>query len=228
MVLLELARKKINNFAIDHLDAIQKEFKVNGYVVIKAFYNSEMLDELVKIWKNLEPFACHKNVEIEYMFKSQRVMQTISGRQIDKATTTIKEFYCSTELMSLLSYITQDKVFALKDSIERYVINCLSNVGDVHGLHIDSFPYACSHVVYAPEIDCGGVLEIYDGFSGIFTGKINKVALEVGDIVIFKSSELPHLVSPLIQETKRIVINMAYANIKTFELPSYSRELLYS
>jgi len=211
------------------VSSLSTKFRAHGWVHVPSFIDRAALQHLRNLWTILESSALRKEIIIEHNnISSARRMFTVSAVIIDRATREVDEIYRSPEILDLLKRVTGETIEPMEDEIEKYVFNWLANKGDLHGAHVDSFPYSCSYALFSPPADQGGNLVISKNYEEAQSLQGETFALASGDLFFFRSDTLFHQVSPLLADTNRVVLNMGYATPATKRSLSYSRKTLYS
>ncbi len=228
MSLIDHWEKQIESIGVNERKYISSQVNTIGVGVVRDFCNDALLYEARQIWRKVEPLVVRRDVTIKHEVTSKRIMGTASALQIDNMTREIFELYTLDVFVQFMAEITGTDICLLNDNLERYVFNFLSHKGDMHGLHVDSFSYSCSLVIYAPSTNSGGVLQVAKNYTCFDKDKVASIIAEPGDLIVLSSSKFPHRVSPLKQNSQRVVLNMAFTTEATKNHLSYSRESLYS
>lgn len=204
---------------------IQRHLHSHGYFTLTGFLAPDELGVLREAWRRASGDAKRREVTITYAtITSTRQLHTLSADDVFRRSSLPDQLYYNEALLSLFSAITGADVVPLDDPVEKYVINALLSEGDHHGIHLDSFPFACSVPIVQPPRLGGGCLQIAAPHS---PHQLRDVELRAGDLVFFFSGRLVHRVTSISSGSHRVVLNMAYATPETRMVESSSRELLY-
>ena len=160
-----------------------------------------------------------------------RRMSTIGGLDVAQMSSLIPMLYTDSDLLAFLSGVAGEQVFPVDDPVENHVLNFLHEIGDIHGGHVDTYPYAFNVMIEAPPRSAGGQLEMVKDSTVIKdlddTSKVNRMYIPANTCYLLRTDKAVHRVSPLVSEGRRTVVNMAYANRDTLNEVSYSSSALY-
>jgi hypothetical protein len=217
------------SLSLARLEQLRHEFLAKRYFKIQNFLGEELLLELQQVWHLVKPHALRKDIVISDKITSERHMRTASAIMVDQNSKEVDRIYRNKEFITFLSQVTSDKICPLEDDIEKYVMNALERKGDLHGAHLDSFPYSCTFVIDAPYSLKGGFLKVSHTREDFDSDKGTKIELHAGDMFFFCSSELIHQVTTVESLSgERVILNFAYANPDSRTVLSYSRAALYT
>jgi hypothetical protein len=203
----------------------KEQLHTYGYVVAPVFLEPAELEYLQGVWERAARQAVRREVTISYAgITSQRRLMTLNAEDLAEHSDWPERLYTDSELLSWLSAAADTEVVPLADRLERYVMNALVVAGDHHGAHRDSFPFACSIPICMPADRGGGRLQVGRPTA---PDELQDVECAAGDLVLFRSGELTHRVTPLRTSSPRLVLNMAYATPHTRDIASNSRDQLY-
>ena len=207
------------------VDDARDELGTQGYFTVQGLLTDGALRRISEIWADVSGRAQRRTATVTYSgITSTRDLHTISSCELDGYASEIEALYYNSAMLSLFSAATDRTVVPLDDPIERYVMNALTAEGAHHGLHVDSFPFACSIIIEQPTPGDGGRLEIASPQS---PSEMRDVDMRPGDLVFFRSGELKHQVTALRGPARRVVLNMAYATPETKAIASNTRDVLY-
>lgn len=168
--------------------------------------------------------------------------------KILKHTVFIPSLYVHHQLQTVLSQLTNNKIYTVKHQEECIVANYLDGRGQTHGWHLDDPSYALVIVLETPSAGCGGCVEYISKWKELCShlsidpykqidlglsfakqyGVIKRVHLEAGDCYILNAGENLHRVTPISDtSSRRRVINMAFDHRKTFIFGN-TAEILYA
>lgn len=209
-------------------EPFREDFVKSGFLHVPKFLSADLLEHLRKLWELIKPESLRKDIVIQDKTVSARKMRTASGTTIDRHTSDIARIYQNERLIRFFELISNDTICLLEDSIEKYVINALELDGDLHGAHLDSFPYACTLIIFGLEAGQGGLLRISKTIADAEAGIGTDLSLGSGDLFFFCSDNLVHQVTAIRAPGQRVALNFAYANPKNKRVLSYSRDVLYT
>jgi hypothetical protein len=210
---------------LPHVSHLNEHLYTKGYVRLPGFVDRDELRIMSEAWQRASCSAKRRDLTITYAnLTSTRRLYTLGADDVFRYSNLPDQIYYDASLLSLFSAISGISVVPLEDPVEKYVINALLTEGDHHGVHLDSFPFACSVPIVQPPHHRGGCLQIAAPDS---PDELHDVQLAAGDLVFFFSGTLVHRVTSISSGTRRVVLNMAYATPETSSVESSSRELLY-
>jgi hypothetical protein len=211
------------------VNSAREQFCTKGWLYIPSFIDTASLQNLRELWRKLQSSALRKDITINFNdVSSPRRMFTVSAVAVERLTRAIDGLYRDRNLLNIISQITGEQIEPIEDEVEKYVFNWLAFKGDLHGAHVDSFPYACTYTLFAPSEEDGGSLIISDRPEEALSLHGERFSFFSGDLFLFRCDKLFHQVSPLRKNADRVVLNMAYATPETRNRRSYSRASLYS
>lgn len=200
-------------------------------VVFPKFFKPEAFQFLTVEVTRMEQTRNRRDLFMPGSENTPRKMSTLGGTHIAQMSSLIPMLYGDEELLDFISGVAGERAFPAPDLVENYVCNFLHEVGDVHGGHVDIYPFAFLIMVEAPPQDAGGHLTMVKGSTTIQDlddeQKVKRVYVPTGDVYLLRADQAAHRVSPLTKSGRRTVINFAYANEATLNLESYSSSVLY-
>ena len=209
--------------------AMRKQFRSELFVRLPRFLEGRALQRVRE-----EAFASltlgqRRDLRMPTSQQSPRHMRTVSGRGLKAKSQVIPRLYRDPYVLRFLSNLVGTRVLHLNDDLENYVVNLLEAKGDEHGAHLDEFPFAFNILLVAPPAGAGGQLEFVRSARMIDRHRLETVRpqLAAGDAYIMRADRAVHWVTPLEAPTQRMILSMAYADLRTAARPQCSRELLY-
>src|SRR5262249_17262449 len=122
-------------------------------------FTSEVFTHLTEEVDRLEQFALEKNYISEYE-NTPRIMKTINGIQICKASRTIGVFCVHHEIHTLVTSILDGPFYTTPIAEATMGIHYLLDAGWTHGWHLDGSIFCILVVIiHAPPREQGGTLE---------------------------------------------------------------------
>jgi hypothetical protein len=204
------------------LDEIKITLMTQGITEITQCFNKNLINQL--IYETLNLFKTRKqrkDIIMQQTENTPRNMFSVGQSVIHNSSKLIPFFYCHSGLLEFLSNIVQEEVMLLPWESERYVINGLSGLGDVHGWHWDDYSYALVLIAKATDKESGGQLECIP-FTSSASGTIDMVlsnnkpniySYSSGCVYLMKSNSTLHRVSPIIKkDALRVSLVMTFCN----------------
>jgi hypothetical protein len=210
--------------------AYHEQFARDKYVRFPGFFTLDAFALLADEVERLRQLAIRRDLQMQGSDGSPRRMSTLGGHVIGEYSTLVPQLYSDSHLLTFLSGVAGEEVLEVPDPVENFVLNVLHRPGDIHGGHIDVYAFAFNIFIEGPPEDAGGALEFVpssDQLADLKGPKVRRVWHQPNDCYLLKTDEAPHRVSPLTRETRRTIINMAFANHATADLASYSSSVLY-
>jgi predicted 2-oxoglutarate/Fe(II)-dependent dioxygenase YbiX len=222
--------KNVNSEISENLVLVRESFNARGYLHWPNFISGVGGDIFKTELDKVEKSKIRRDLKMPESRYTDRFLSTISSTSIHSQTAFFENVYSHKNLLNVFSLIASEEVYCISDPQERYVINFMENCGDVHGTHSDSFGFACTIFFESPDKEDGGVFEIAkeDGdFNSVECGEGEQIYAMPGDMIFFRSS-IPHRVSSLSRQSRRVVLSMGYSNFHNKDNLSYSSGYLYS
>lgn len=206
-----------------------RQFSRNLFIRLPRLFSDEAFALLTAEVRRLDAAKVRRDLLMAGSGNSPRRMSTLGGLQVAEYSSIIPMIYADTDFLEFVSGIAGEQVFVVPDPIENHVCNFLHELGDIHGGHTDIYPYAFNILLEAPPPGAGGVLELTASqrLEDLDSGAVRRLVLQAPDCYVLRADLAAHRVSALTQPAKRSVINLAYANAKTLNTPSYSSGVLY-
>ncbi|KAB8151542.1 hypothetical protein EZY14_017755 [Kordia sp. TARA_039_SRF] len=214
------------------LERLTSEFDRIGYVKLASFFSEEVIENLQKeALRLLSKHGKRKDFVMDETDFTLRKITTVSGNLIDEESTMITDMYKDEKLISYLEEICDNKLFLTPDMADRHAIHMLHKKDDVHGGHLDTYPYVLITCLESPGVDGGGELEFVpfsENMDDLGSEKSVFDKLDVGDSYFMTASKSIHRVLPLKKDKNRTVLVFTYADefSKDIEI-SYSSNKLY-
>lgn len=206
-------------------------FRREQIVILPRFFNQEAFTLLAAEVKRMGQHKRRRNLLMPDSENTPRKMSILSGTDISQMSSIIPMLYSDEQFREFLSAIAGEPVHPVPDSVENFVCNFLHSAGDTHGGHIDTYPFAFNIMIEAPDKDMGGLLEMVKGSGSIQDLddeiKVTKIYIPPEHCYFLRTDKSVHRVSPLIGSQRRTVINLAYANVSSLNVMSYSSSILY-
>jgi hypothetical protein len=211
---------------------LRERFSNEGYVPLSNLLTPATLASLKEEARRLEALAKRRDFLMECMENSPRHMTTVGGQVIDRESALIANLYSSPPLLGFLRAVTGLPLTSVPDPLERHVANYLHRPGDTHGAHFDDFPVALILFMETPERpEDGGLLEFVANttdLADIDTPRARRAFHRAGDAYLLRSDTTAHRVTPLTRQSRRVVLNFAYATPDTCAMTTPSASMLYS
>jgi hypothetical protein len=212
-------------------EQLHADFADKRFVLLQNFYQGSGLEFLRREAERLAKRAIRRNFKMTETDETSRLMSTLNGDAIDEISSLIPSLYTDPHLHQFLSAIAGERVYAVQDMGEKYVLNILHQKDDTHGAHVDTYAYALITVIEAPNEGDGGCLELVPGVidqEEIDGPNVVRLWPKPGDCIFLTTDDTIHRVAPLIRSSvRRLVIASAFANKKTLNQVSYSSKKLY-
>lgn len=214
------------------LERLTSEFKRIGYVKLTAFFSEEVLENLQnEAFKLLNEFGKRKDFIMDETDFTLRKITTVSGNLINEKSPLLKNMYRDEKLISSLEEICDTKLFITPDIADRHAVHMLHKKNDIHGGHLDTYPFVLITCLESPGIDGGGELEFVpnsEDLNELGTEKSVIDTLDVGDSYFMAASKSIHRVLPLKRDKNRTVLVFTYADELSKDIEvSYSSNKLY-
>ncbi|MET9324496.1 hypothetical protein ABZX75_30700 [Streptomyces sp. NPDC003038] len=194
---------------------LSERFAADGYLPLPALLPPAALAALDDEAGRLAALAVRRDFDMECTDRSPRHMTTLGGHVIVRESELIPRLYHDEVLLSLVSRIAGLLAVAVRDPLERHVLNTLHQPGDTHGAHTDDYPLALVLFIEAPHDPAhGGLLEYTPhttDLTTLDTGTARRAHHRPGDGYLLRSDTTAHRVTPLNRPgMRRTVANFAY------------------
>ncbi len=195
------------------VSALRTHFAREDYVRFPGFIREDALEVLKKSVTDALQGAHRRDFLMECMDNSPRRMHVVNAYRIQARSSLISDLYKDPSLIAFLAEVAGKEVTALEGDIDRFVINHLDGPGDTFGAHFDDYPLSLAIVTHAPDPRQGGVPELKRKASSLaeLEDAPVRVPLYPGDAYLLRSDTTAHRVSPLLADTERTAINLAYS-----------------
>lgn len=206
-------------------------FAHDQLVVLPQFFKLEAFSLLAAEVHRMEQSKKRRDLLMQDSDNTPRKMSTLGGIDVTQMSTIIPMLYFDDALLDFISGVVGERVFLAPDLVENHVCNFLHEVGDIHGGHVDTYPFAFNTMIEAPAEGTGGLLTMVKNSTAIEElddeQKAQQIYIPTGDCYVLRADKAVHRVSPLNQPGRRTVINFAYADEATADTLSYSSSVLY-
>lgn len=224
--------KKTPIIAYEDMHRLKEEFQKNKYVKLPGFFTKDkfktLFNEAIHL---LDTYSKRKDFLMEDTEFTPRKISTVSGNVIFNESSMITELYQEEELIAFLEEISGDKLFPTPDIADRHAIHRLHKKNDIHGGHVDTYPFVLITCLESPGKDGGGELEYVPNsldIKDLGTDKAVRGYLDQGESYFMRASDSVHRVLPLKKEVNRTVVVFTYADeVSKDIIESYSSNLLY-
>ena len=218
--------------AFENVLNLQEEFRANKFVKLPSFFTNEKFQSLFNESINLlDSHSKRKDFLMEDTEFTPRRISTVSGNVIFNESSLITELYQNEDLISFLETIAEEKLYLTPDIADRHAIHRLHKKNDIHGGHVDTYPYVLITCLESPGIDGGGELEYVPNsldIKDLDTDKAIRKFIDKGESYFMKAGLSVHRVLPLQKEVNRTVVVFTYADeVSKNIIESYSSNLLY-
>lgn len=205
-------------FEIQHID-----FEVNGFIRITEFLNFISFEQLTnEAYALLNQHKLRRSFKMKETSFTPRTMYNVKQSVIKQDGDYIPRLYHSPEIKKLIHQISRETVYDLPFEEERYLINCISEIGDTHGWHWDDYSYSIVFILKAPRLENGGLVQCIphtkwsrekDAVNKILCDHpIHTYFFKENEAYLLKSNTTMHRVMPLSQPDFRLSINMSWAS----------------
>ena len=207
-------------------------FQDTGYVNLGCLFTPSVIDALLtESLGLLDRYSKRKDFYMDETNFTPRKISTVSGQVIDRESALITELYQSPPLIHFLEEVANDYLYPTPDIADRHAIHKLHKKNDVHGGHVDTYPYVLITCLESPGQDGGGALEFVPrslNLDDLDTEKAIRDTLARGESYFMHASESVHRVMPLTKEANRTVLVFTYADEASKDIDiSYSSSKLY-
>lgn len=207
-------------------------FAADGYLPLPALMPPEALTALNDEARRLAALAVRRDFDMECTDHSPRHMTTLGGHVIARESELIPRLYHDESLLALISLIADLRAVAVRDPLERHVLNSLHQPGDTHGAHTDDYPLALVLFIESPhDPSHGGLLEYTPhttDLTTLNTQTARRAHHRPGDGYLLRSDTTAHRVTPLSRPgQRRTVVNFAYTTPDRQQAVSPSAAQLY-
>lgn len=228
----EILSDQYKKLTPENLTLFQNHFRNEGAVKFPSFIASSsfsfFLDETSSLFYRA---GKRRDLIMKQTENTERHMTTVNAVDIKSLSPILYDLYYDQSLMQFLTSITGEAVLPAPDELENITCKLLSDVGDVHGGHIDTYPFTLTIALESPQPDIGGIVEYVTNSSSVSeldSSKVKQIVLKAGDAYLLRSDLNVHRVTGLKEKSRRMVMNLAYADQKTQNAKSYSSEDLHS
>jgi len=224
--------KNIEEHSIDQIEMYKQEFAKYGYVKVSPLLTNDTIDILIEESNVLmDKYAKRKDFLMYETESTPRKISTVSGNIVNEESGFISSLYKNSQVVEFLEEISGNRLFETPDIADRHAIHKLHRKNDIHGGHVDTYPYVLITCLESPGRDGGGELEFVPNsleIKDLGTEKSIKDILLTGESYFMRADKSVHRVLPLRKETNRTVLVFTYAdlNSKNIEI-SYSSNKLY-
>lgn len=207
--------------------SLRDEFLKSDFVRIPSLLNSDGQEMLTKEVLRLVPFMKRRCVIIEHKsISALRKMSTIGARDIRRHSSVIQSLYFCPWLRRMLELAINEPIFPIPDTNEDFVINRLTEPGDLHGAHVDTYEFSLILLVEMPKLG-GGKLKYYRLGPTKDPGEIKSPELHVGDSYLFRADRNVHWVDPIQRAEARTVLNFTFTSSDCPSELSFSSSAIY-
>lgn len=148
-----------SNADMSLLEDLRRDFEHRHYVRLPGLLPPALFSQVRAEVDRLEHLARPKDFTMEVMYHTPRIMTTLGGQVVRRASPLLNELYDHPGLRGLISHIVGCPVYSSEDINEWMVCNWLSAAGQTHGWHLDDPPLALIIFLESPKPEGGGVLE---------------------------------------------------------------------
>ena len=214
------------------VDLYKQEFEKFGYVKLNSFFTQDVIESLQKESQTLlGNYAKRKDFLMDETNFTPRKISTVSGHVIDKESRIISELYSNLDMVNFLEVVAKRKLFPTPDVADKHAVHKLHKKNDIHGGHVDTYPFVLITCLESPGVYGGGELEFVPNsldINDLGTEKAIRDSLEVGESYFMHASKSVHRVLPLTRDTNRTVLVFTYADEESKDIDvSYSSNKLY-
>ena len=233
LLMNELIASREIQFEVEaKVDLFKQEFAKLGYVKLTSFFTQDVIDSLIQeSYRLLDTHAKRKDFLMDETNFTPRKISTVSGHVIDKESQLISDLYCNEGVLNFLEEIANVRLFETPDVADKHAIHKLHRKNDIHGGHVDTYPFVLITCLESPGQDGGGELEFVPNslnLEDLGTEKAIRDTLKVGESYFMHASESVHRVLPLVKDTNRTVLVFTYADQQSKNIEvSYSSNKLY-
>lgn len=228
----QIINRVVNPSTKKNIANLKQQFDQIGYIKLPSFFIPAVFDNIETEVNNLlEAFALRKDFLMEETNNTPRRITTVSGKVIDQESPFLTDLYKNDEIIDFITKITDNSICLTPDMADRHAIHKLHKKNDIHGGHLDTYPYVLITCFESPGKDGGGELEFVPksmDLSELGTEKSVIDYLEKGDSYLMNASHSVHRVLPLKEDRNRTVLVLTYADLATKDVDiSYSSNKLY-
>lgn len=228
----EIINRVVNPSTTKNITNLKQQFDRIGYIKLPSFFIPAVFDKLETEVNNLlDAFALRKDFLMEETNNTPRRITTVSGKVIDQESPFLTDLYKNEEIIDFITKITDNSICLTPDMADRHAIHKLHKKNDIHGGHLDTYPYVLITCFESPGKDGGGELEFVPksmDLSELGTEKSIIDYLEKGESYLMNASHSVHRVLPLKEDLNRTVLVLTYADLATKDVDiSYSSNKLY-
>ena len=226
---IEVQEKEISNFYSEiersKLKEMRNNFHKYGYLKFPnyTFLPKSTLEKVNReVVSLLAHYSIRRDIVVESTSNSPRKMYNVNQPEIKDEGNIIPLLYNSQALKSFLGFIANDELVSCWEQ-EQFLITKLQHTGDTHGWHWGDYPYTVIWIIEAPEDPAlGGLLQCIphtewdksspDIWNYILSNEIRFYHHLKGDVYFLKSDTTLHRVTPLTENTVRIILNTCWAS----------------
>lgn len=233
--LLNLSAHPITNAA--YTAQCQQQLAASGALVLRGFLTPAALAAIKQEGEDNQHLAFYASSQHNvYLQKSDeafaadhpRNRQVVSSKgcitdEEIPAASPLRAMYDSAEFKAFLCGVLEEKqLFPYADSLSSINLH-YAHSGQELGWHFDNSSFAITLLIQKPQ--AGGVFEYvshlrnaeagemnYDGVAAVLDGErvVEKLAIEPGDLVLFRGRNALHRVTPTEGEITRMLVVLAY------------------
>jgi len=211
---------------------LSESFRANAAAIFPQFLQAGALPLFqCEAKRILDEAGRRRDLLMPHTNNTPRRMTTVNAKDIALLSTLIPMFYNDPTLLRSLSTLVGDDVFPAPDPLESFTCKLLHRASDIHGAHVDTYPYTLTTVLEAPVDGNGGVLEYVPrstSIADLATDKKRSIALRPGGAYVMRTDTSIHQVTQLRSDDRRLVLVFSYADAGTRETMSYSSAILHS
>lgn len=203
---------------------LAEEFKKRNYVKIPTFV-PPILETAMKgeVCYMINHHTIRQDLHDPQTSDTPRYMELVSQADLSSFGQIIPTFYSSHQLLLFLSRIVGESLIVSPYECDRFAITKMTRKGDTYGWHWNDSRYLLAWIFETPPAELGGVTEfitdtrwdksyphIVDYY--LSHGQVQRRTYHVGDIYLLKADEVMHRISPLKQDSMKVVLRMGWAN----------------
>merc|ERR1712054_50949 len=200
---------------------MRQAFTRDGYLKVSALAPAQLKETIrEEALRLLREHSKRRDIRIPVTDQSPRFMSNVRQQDIAKHGDVVPAVYHSTALLQWLSKMAGTEVIPNPWEYEKFIINRQERAGDTHGWHWGDYPFSLIWVLEAPDGNAGGALEYVPHTwwnkthpqveEHLRRNPVKSAVHVTGDIYLLKSDTTLHRVTPLVRNTTRVIINMAW------------------
>jgi L-lysine 4-chlorinase len=219
----KIIQARIISLGSDKLEEWKREFESRGVANVKDLLPDGLFrvlsDEAVGIAAS---HGVERDITIAETNHSPRRMVTVNNARCREAGDLIPKIYDSVSFRALLSEIACEPVHTCPNIDEQLAITLLTEPGNTHGWHWDYYSFGLVWIVESPDPSLGGFVQLIPNtkwdqespnvMRTILDNPIHSYSFPIGSFYFFRSSTTLHRVHPLMERTRRLIINMEWAS----------------